>query len=121
MPSSGPATACGSSACQSRSRGSPSRPTLERDTVAWLVRSFPGGPGMRLASFAPKTIGQRMVLYIGAFTCAVLAATTWFDYTTSRRALEAQTDGEARKQVLAAAIDMDDFVSRVAVCPYSLP
>jgi methyl-accepting chemotaxis protein len=76
--------------------------------------------GLRLSSLAPKTITQRMVLYIGAFTCTVLAATAWLDYTTSRRALEAQTDGEARKQVLAAAVDMDDFAGKVAVFPYSI-
>ncbi len=75
---------------------------------------------MRLSRLAPKTITQRLVLYIGAFTCTVLAATAWLDYTTSRRALETQTDGEARKQVLAAAADMDDFAGRVAVFPYSI-
>ncbi len=75
---------------------------------------------MRRPSLAPKTIAQRMVLFIGAATCTVLAAMAWLDYTTSRAALETQTDGEARKQVQVAAVDMDDFVGKVAVFPYSI-
>ncbi len=75
---------------------------------------------MRRLRLAPRTLPQRLCLYIGAATCTVLAATAWLDYTASRAALEEQTDAEARKQVQAAAQDLDDFVSKVAILPYSI-
>jgi signal transduction histidine kinase/CheY-like chemotaxis protein len=72
---------------------------------------------MRLA---PRTLALRLCLYIGAATCTVLAATAWIDYRASQAALEEQTDGEARKQVQAAAQDLDDFVGKVAILPSSI-
>src|SRR5262245_26504178 len=75
---------------------------------------------MRRLRLAPRTLALRLCLYIGAATCTVLAATAWIDYRASQAALEEQTDGEARKQVQAAAQDLDDFVGKVAILPSSI-
>ncbi len=75
---------------------------------------------MRLPSLRPRTVVQKLCLYIGAATCTVLAVTAGVSYTTGRRALEEQTNAEAQKQVQAAAQDLDDFVSKVAVFPHSI-
>jgi len=75
---------------------------------------------MRRLRLAPRTLALRLCLFIGAATCTVLAATAWLDYRASQAALEEQTDAEARKQVQAAAQDLDDFVGKVAILPYSI-
>ncbi len=75
---------------------------------------------MRRLRLVPRTLALRLCLYIGAATCTVLAATAWLDYRASQAALEEQTDGEARKQVQAAAQDLDDFVAKVAILPSSI-
>src|SRR5262249_50314630 len=92
---------------------SPDRPDIDS------ARTFPS-ERMRRLRLVPRTLALRLCLYIGAATGTVLVATAWLDYTSSRAALEEQTDGEARKQVQAAAQDIDDFVSKVAILPYSL-
>src|SRR3989304_449130 len=75
---------------------------------------------MRPPSLRPRTVVQKLCLCIGAATCTVLAVTAGVGYTTARRALEEQTNAEAQKQVQAAAQDLDDFVSKVAVFPHSI-
>jgi signal transduction histidine kinase/DNA-binding response OmpR family regulator len=75
---------------------------------------------MRRLRLVPRTLALRLCLYIGAATCTVLAATAWLDHRASQAALEEQTDGEARKQVQAAAQDLDDFVAKVAILPSSI-
>ena len=62
----------------------------------------------------PRTLSQKLVLYIVAATCALLILTVWVSYDTGRRSLEQQTEAEATKQVQATALTMDSYVDRVA-------
>ncbi len=62
----------------------------------------------------PRTLSQKLVLYIVAATCALLVLTVWVSYDTGRRSLEEQTEAEAIKQVQATALTMDSYVDRVA-------
>jgi len=67
---------------------------------------------MRLA---PRTFARKLQWSIGAVACAVLAVAVGMNYSASRRALEAQTDAAALKQVQAAAQALDDFVDKIGM------
>ncbi len=69
------------------------------------------------AMIVPRTFARKLQWSIGLAMCAVLGATSWLNYTSSRQIIERQTDAEALKQVKAAAGDLDDFVSRVGMLP----
>jgi signal transduction histidine kinase len=75
---------------------------------------------MRLPRLRPLSFTQRLVLAILAALFAVMFATAAVNYSAATRALEAQTEREAVKQVGAASQDLDDFVLMVAALPYSL-
>ncbi|MDQ2899353.1 MAG: response regulator [Acidobacteriota bacterium] len=62
----------------------------------------------------PRTLSQKLVLYIVAATCALLIATIWVGYDAARHSLEDQTNGEALKQVQSTALTLDSYVDRVA-------
>ncbi|MDD5199474.1 MAG: response regulator [Terrimicrobiaceae bacterium] len=70
--------------------------------------------------FAPRTFAHKLQWSIGLVMCAVLAATAWLNYTSSRHAIEKQTDAEALKQVKAAAEDLDDFIRKVGMLPTTI-
>ena len=63
----------------------------------------------------PRTLSQKLVLYIVAATCALLIATIAVSYDAARHALEQQTNTEAVKQVQSTAVTLDSYVDRVAV------
>ena len=73
-----------------------------------------------MISLLPRTFGQKLQWYIGAVACAVLAAAVWMNYSTSRQALEKQTDAEALKQIHAAARQLDDFVQTIGMLPRTI-
>jgi signal transduction histidine kinase/DNA-binding response OmpR family regulator len=64
-----------------------------------------------------RSISGRLQLYIGAAACLVLGLTAWLNYRTSRNELETQTNAEALTEVNAAAQQMDDFVTKIAMLP----
>lgn len=70
--------------------------------------------------FTPRTFAQKLQWSIGIVGCAVLGAMAWLNYSLSRRVIEEQTRSEALKQVQAAAIDLDDFVTRIGMLSTSL-
>ena len=70
--------------------------------------------------WVPRTLSQKLVLYIVSTTCALLVGTIWVGYDSGRRALELQTSTEALKQVRATALTMDAYVDRVATIVKSI-
>ena len=70
--------------------------------------------------FAPRTFAHQLQWSIGLAMAGILALTSWMNYHSSRRVLEEQTNSEALKQVKAAAVDMDDFMQRVAMLPTAI-
>ena len=54
------------------------------------------------AWWRPRTLSQKLVLYIVTAMCALLIATIWVGYDTGRRSLEQQTNAEAIKQLEAS-------------------
>jgi len=70
-----------------------------------------------MISLAPKTLTQKLQLYLGLAACSVLLLTASMSYHTSHHALEEQTTTEATKQVRDVARSIDDFIMRVGVVP----
>ncbi len=70
---------------------------------------------MKLTLWRPRTLSQKLVIYIAGATCALLIATIGVSYDGGRRALEEQTTAEAMKQVRSTALTMDSYVDRAAV------
>jgi signal transduction histidine kinase len=75
---------------------------------------------MNLRYLLPRTLTQKLSVYIGLATCLVLLATAWLSHRASRRTLDDQTNSEALKQVEAAARHVDDLVARSAMLTRSL-
>jgi PAS domain S-box-containing protein len=71
-------------------------------------------PAPRPHWWQPRTLSQKLVIYIVAATCALLILTVWVSYDAGRRSLEEQTKAEATKQVEATALTLDSYVDRVA-------
>jgi methyl-accepting chemotaxis protein len=67
-----------------------------------------------MKNLAPKTIAQKLCLWIALATCVVLATTSWVSYATSRDALERQTDLQAIAQAEAAAQGVDAMVGQAS-------
>ncbi len=69
---------------------------------------------MNFSDFLPRTVTQKLCVYIGLAMLMVVIMTTAISYTTNRDALEKQTNSEAVMEVHDAAQRMDDIVMRVA-------
>ncbi|BDI29176.1 hypothetical protein CCAX7_12270 [Capsulimonas corticalis] len=68
-----------------------------------------------MKNFAPKTIAQKLCLWIALATCTVLTVTSWVSYATSRNALERQTDAQATIQAESAAQGVDSMIAQASI------
>ena len=69
---------------------------------------------------APRTVISKLNVYVGGAVCALLLLTVWVSYYTSRGVVVAQTDAVSAKQVQFLAMQMDDFVSKIAELPNAI-
>ena len=83
-------------------------------------RGWDGMGTVGLRRLVPRTIRQRLLVYIGLSTSAVLAACTRAGYQASYDAFLKQADSEALQRVRRSASELDLFVAKVAMLPRAI-
>jgi signal transduction histidine kinase/CheY-like chemotaxis protein len=73
-----------------------------------------------LNAFVPKSVAQKLCLFIGSAICLVSLFTMTFNYYNNRKALTEQTNAEAEKQIHYAAMRVDEVACRAATVVNSI-
>jgi len=75
---------------------------------------------MKLRFFTLRTLTQKLCVYIGAATGAVLLVTIVLNYENRRKSVEAESNAVALDHIQNTAQSIDAYIDRVAMLPRSI-